>query len=150
MLQMIFLIINLAIGFYAVGIVWANEVDIFRSWQHIHDVGDFREVWHAHWRKLWYWGLIPVGMEFAGAIGLIFFPPDGSPAWAIWGNFSCQLLSLVLTVLFWEQWQAKLSGDPLGPRSPYLAKIYRTHWVRASLTTAYAMILLAWVILLLP
>ena len=150
MLQIVFLVINLSIGFYAVGIVWANEIDIFRSWQHIRDVDDFQTVWHVHWRKLWSWGLIPVGLEFAGSIGLILFHPEGSPSWAIWGNFACQLTSIVLTVLFWEQWQAKLSRDPLGARSPYLTKIYKTHWVRATLTTTYAILLLAWVILILP
>ncbi len=150
MSQIIFLVINLSIGFYAVGIVWANEIDIFRSWQHIHNVDDFRKVWHEHWRKLWCWGLIPVGVEFAGSIGLILYHPVGSPLWAIWGNFACQLLSLVLTVLFWERWQSKLFHDPLGPRSPFLTKIYRTHWVRAVLTTLYAILLLIWVILLLP
>ncbi len=149
MLETIFLIVNMAIGFYAVGIVWANEIDIFRSWQHIHDTTDFRAVWHAHWKKLWTWALIPVGLEFAGSIGLIFFHPAGSPAWGIWGNFTCQLASLVLTILFWEQWQARLYKDPEGSKSPYLAKILRTHWVRAVLTTTYAMLLLAWVILIL-
>ncbi|MBN2151417.1 MAG: hypothetical protein JW839_08230 [Candidatus Lokiarchaeota archaeon] len=149
MLEMTFLIVNLAIGFYAVGIVWANEIDIYRSWQHIHDTKDFRAVWHAHWTKLWAWGLIPVGLEFAGSIGLLFFHPAGSPAWAIWGNFTCQLASAVLTVPFWERWQARLYKDPLGARSPYLAKILKTHWVRASLTTVYAVLLLAWVIIIL-
>jgi hypothetical protein len=146
----IFLIANLAVGFYCVGIVWANEIDIFRSWHYIRDVDDFQKVWHVHWRKLWYWGLIPIGMEFAGSIGLLIFHPDGSPLWAIWGNFTCQLLSLVLTVLFWEQWQAKLSRDPLGSQSPFLTKIFKTHWIRAMLTTTYAIILFVWVILLVP
>lgn len=149
MYELIFLVVNLAIGFYAVGIVWANEIDIFRSWQYIHETADFRAVWHAHWIKLWSWGLIPVAVEFAGSIGLIFFHPAGSPSWAIWGNFACQLLSIILTMLFWEQWQAKLYRDPLGSKSPYLTKILKTHWVRASLTTTYAIILLAWLIIVL-
>ncbi len=106
MSPLIFLLLNLALGFYAVGIVWANEIDIFRSWQHIRDTEDFRTVWHEHWRKLWAWGLIPVSLEFAGAIGLILYHPAGSPAWAFWGNFACQLGSIVLSMLFWERWQA--------------------------------------------
>ncbi len=150
MLEFTFLIVNLAIGFYAVGIVWANEIDIFRSWQYVHDAADFRAVWHAHWVKLWSWALIPVSLEFAGSIVLIFFHPAGSPAWAIWGNFTCQLASIVLAGFLWERWQAKLYKDPLGSKSPYLAKILKTHWMRASLTTAYAMILLAWVLIVSP
>jgi len=149
-IDLIFLIVTLAIGFYAVGIVWANEIDIFRSWQYIHDVADFRAVWHAHWIKLWVWGLIPVGLEFTFSIGLILFHPAGSPTWVIWGNFSCQLASLILTGLFWEQWQAKLYRDPQGSKSPYLGKILKTHWIRALLTTVYAFILLTWVLIVVP
>jgi len=32
----------------------------------------------------------------------------------------------------------------LGSRSPYLAKILKTHWLRKLLVNAYAAILLAW------
>jgi hypothetical protein len=35
----------------------------------------------------------------------------------------------------------------LGSRSPHLAKILKTHWLRTLLVNAYAAILLAWTII---
>src|SRR5262249_31941432 len=49
-----------------------------------------------------------------------------SPVWAIWANLICQNLAIVLTAFLWGQWQAKLSNNPLGFRSPYLTKILAT------------------------
>jgi len=140
-----FLILNLALGFYNVGTIWAMEVDIFRSWKLVGS--DFHSVQEVHWKKLPYWIFAPVALAFIGSIILLWNHPVGSPAWAIWGVFLSQLLSLILTAIFWGQWQAKLSKDPLGSRSPYLAKILKTHWLRTLLINAYAFILLAWVLL---
>lgn len=141
----VFLILNLAIGFYNVGTIWAMEVDIFRSWKLV-SKQHFHLVQEVHWKKLPYWIFTPVGLGLAGAIGLTWHHPVGSPAWAIWTVLLAQLLSLVLTALFWGQWQAKLSQDPLGPRSPYLDKILKTHWIRTLLINASALILLVWVL----
>ena len=64
--------------------------------------------------------------------------------WAIYANLACQILAIVLTAFLWGRWQAKLSKDPLGSRSPYLKKILATHWIRTLLINASALILLAW------
>ena len=139
-----FLIFNLALGFYNVGTIWAMEVDIFRSWKLVGT--DFRKVQEVHWKKLPYWIFTPVGLALVGSIVLIWYHPLGSPVWAIWGVFSFQTLSLILTAIFWGQWQAKLSKDSLGSQSPYLAKILKTHWIRTLLINIYAFILLVWVL----
>ena len=141
--EKIFLLINLALAFYNVGIIWAHEVDIFRSWKLI-EPSNFHSVQNAHWRKLPYWVFGPVGLAIIGAVLLIPYHPAGSPQWAIWTNLLCQLLSLVLTGLIWGRWQAKLSKDSRGSRSPYLDRILRTHWVRTLLISACALILLVW------
>jgi hypothetical protein len=143
--RLTFLILNLAVGFYNVGTVWANEVDIFRSWKLL-DQKDFKRVREAHWKKLPYWVLFPWGLEIAGSTALIWYHPAGSPTWAIYGGTGCLWLSLILTIFMWGQWQKKLSGDPLSSESPYLAKILKTHWIRTSLMSAYAIIVLVWVI----
>ena len=139
----IFLILNLALGFYNVGTIWAMEVDIFRSWKLVK--ADFSRVQEAHWKKLPYWIFTPVGLALVGSIVLIWYHPAGSPVWAI-GVFLVQAISLALTAIFWGPWQAKLSKDPLGSQSPYLAKILRTHWIRTLLINLYAFILLVWVL----
>jgi hypothetical protein len=143
----IFLILNLALAFYNVGTIWAMELDIFRSWKLVG--ADFHKAQEAHWRKLPYWIFTPVGLALFGSIILTWYHPAGSPAWAIWGVLLAQVISLVLTAIFWGQWQAKLSKDVLGTQSPYLAKILKTHWIRTLLINAYAFILLFWVLLLL-
>jgi hypothetical protein len=144
----IFLLLNLALGFYNVGTIWAMEVDIFRSWKLVRPE-DFRVVQDAHWKKLPYWIFAPVGLALIGSIILLWHHPAGSPVWAILGTPLCQLTSLILTAVFWGRWQAKLSRDPLGSRSPYLGKILSTHWLRTALITASGGLLLVWAILVL-
>ena len=140
-----FLIINLALGF----IMLAQ----YGQWKWIffdrgNPVGvDFHTVQEVHWKKLPYWIFTPVALALIGSIALFWYHPVNSPVWAIWGVFILQVISLVLTAIFWGQWQAKLSKDPLGSQSPYLAKILRTHWARTLLINLYAFILLVWVLL---
>ncbi len=141
----LFLLANLALAFYNVGTIWAHEVDIFRTWKLL-GPDTFRRVQTVHWHKLAYWVFIPVGLSLLGSIVLIWYHPLGSPSWAIWGNLLFQLLSHILTALMWGRWQAKLSQDKLGSRSPYLQKILRTHWIRTALINAYAFVLFAWFI----
>jgi hypothetical protein len=140
-----FLLLNLALAFYNVGTIWAMEVDIFRSWKLI-GTEEFHRVQEVHWKKLPFWIFTPVGLALIGSIVLFWYHPTNSPVWAMRGAFLFQALSLILTAFFWGQWQAKLSKDPLGSQSPYLAKIFRTHWIRTLLINAYALALLIWVI----
>lgn len=139
----LFLLTNLALAFYLVGAIWAHEVDIFRNWQ-VLDAESFHRLQVVHWRKLPYWVFAPLAAAFAGSIILIWYHPANSPTWGIWGNLVCQLVSHGLTALMWGPWQAKLSRDPTGGRSAYLALIIRTHWIRTLLITAYGVLLFAW------
>jgi hypothetical protein len=141
----VFLLANLALGFYNVGTIWAHEVDIFRTWALLAPE-DFHAVQSAHWRKLPYWVLFPVALAFAGAVGLVWYHPAQAPAWAFLSPLCLQGLSAVMTALWWGRWQAKLSRDPLGSKSPYLKAILRTHWIRTALITASALVLFAWAI----
>ena len=140
-----FLLANLALAFYNAGTIWAHEVDTFRTWT-IVGSHKFHDVQRAHWRKLPYWVFTPVALGLIGSVALVPYHPNNSPGWLIGLPMVCQILSLVLTAIFWGPWQAKLSQDPLGPRSPYLAKILQTHWVRTLLISANAASLLWWAI----
>jgi hypothetical protein len=136
-----FLFLNLALAFYNVGTIWAHEVDIFRSWKLLNE-SSFRDVQSTHWRKLPYWIFAPVAIALICGVKLLSWHPAGAPRWSIVGALSSQALSLVLTAFLWGPWQAKLAKDPLGPRSPYLARILRTHWIRTLLISVYALMLL--------
>jgi hypothetical protein len=138
-----FLLANLALAFYLVGAIWAHEVDIFRNWR-VLDLANFRRVQSVHWRKLPYWVFAQLALAFAGSLALLRYHPLGSPAWAIWGNLLCQVASHGLTAVTWGPWQAKLSKDPAGSESRYLARILRTHWLRTLLVSGYGSILLIW------
>lgn len=141
----VFLLLNLALGFYNAGAIWAHEIDIFRSWKLL-DLGQSRGVQRVHWRKLPYWVLTPVGLSLLGSIVLFWYHPRNSPFWGVAGVVLCQTLSIVLTASYWGRWQAQLARDPSGPDNPYLAKILSTHWVRTLLVNANALILLLWAI----
>jgi hypothetical protein len=140
-----FLLLNVALAFYNVGTIWAHEVDIFRSWKLI-PPASFHRVQEVHWKKLPYWVLVPVGLALIGSISLIWYRPGNSPEWAPWSAVGCQIAPHVLTALFWGRWQAKLSKDPLGPASPFLARFLSTHGIRTLLINAYGFILLIWAI----
>ena len=119
-----FLLLNVALAFYGIGAIWAHEVDIFRSWKLI-DAKDFPKVQRAHWRKLPYWVIAPVGLSLLGSFALVFYHPAGSPAWALWGNVGCQVVAIVLTALLWGRWQARLAKDPLGSASSISTAFWR-------------------------
>jgi len=136
-----FLLTNLALAFYLVGCIWADEVDIFRSWQML-DAANFRRVQTVHWRKLPYRVFLPSASALSDSLVLIWYHPASSPAWGIWCNLACQLASHVLTALFWGRWQAKLSHDNADGNGVYLALILNTDWVRTLLISAYGAILL--------
>jgi hypothetical protein len=135
------LLLNLCLAFYNVGTIWAHEIDIFRSWKLV-DAESFHAIQSAHWRKLPYWVFVPIGFALLGGVVLVFYRPATTPSWAIYGALICQMFALILTALLWGRWQARLSKDPLGSRSPYLRSILRTHWMRTLLISAYAGFLL--------
>jgi hypothetical protein len=140
----LFLLLNLALAFYNVGTIWAHEVDIFRSWELIGE-SEFHQVQRAHFRKVPYWISAPVGIALLGSIVLLRYHPEGSPLWIAWGVLICQILSMVLTGMFWGRWQARLARDPQGPKSIFLGRILKTHWIRTALINAYAFLILVWV-----
>jgi hypothetical protein len=139
----LFLLLNLALAFYNAGTIWAHEIDIFRTWRLIGSA-EFHQVQTVHFHKLAYWIFAPVGLALLGNIVLIWYRPAGSPGWCVWAALIFQVLSIVLTAVFWGRWQAKLAKDERGAKSPYLAKILRTHWVRTLLINGYAVVFLIW------
>ena len=137
----IFLLLNLALAFYNVGTIWAIEIDIFRSWKFL-DGKTFHIVQHVHWKKLPYWIFIPVGLALIGTITLFWYHPGKISNREIWLALILQVLSHLLTAIFWGPWQAKLSKDESGGESAFLKKILKTHWIRTVLINAYALTLL--------
>lgn len=134
-----------AFSFYLAGAIWAHEIDIFRSWRLV-GAAEFQALQKAHWRKLVYWIFVPLALALAGSVALIGLHPPDSPRWTILGNVGLQLLSLALTAAFWGRWQARLSDDRAGPRSIYLTRILRTHWIRTAIISAYALVMLVWTV----
>ena len=88
--SLVFLLLNVALGFYNAGTIWAMEIDIFRTWKLV-GPKEFHNIQVTHWKKLPYWIFTPVALTLTGGIILVFFHPAGSPAWAIFGNITAQL-----------------------------------------------------------
>ncbi len=116
-----FLLLNLALAFYIAGTIWAHEIDIFRSSKFL-DLKTFYIVQKVHWEKLPYWVFIPVSISFIGSILLFWYHPNKISITEIGIAFASQFMSHLLTGIFWEPWQAKLSKDELGSASRYLKK----------------------------
>lgn len=138
------LLIDLLVGGYNFGTIWAHEVDIFRSWRLVGE--HFSEIQRVHWKKLPYWVLGPVAIGFILSVVMLWLRPSGSPVWGVWGSFGVQVASGVLTGATWGRWQASLARDPRGAQSPYLDRILATHWIRTTLYTANAIVVLLWTI----
>ncbi|MDQ4214382.1 hypothetical protein [Microbacterium capsulatum] len=138
----VLLLIDLLIGGYNFGTIWAHEADIFRTWRLVG--ARFSEVQSTHWRRLPYWVFSPVALGLILAAVLPWIAPASWPAWGVWGSFVLQVVSLVLTATMWGPWQAKLSKDPRGSESPYLHQILSTHWIRTALYSLNALVLLVW------
>ena len=128
MVTMTLFLLVFVLAWYNVGTIWAHEVDIFRTWRLV-PLAAFHRVQSVHWHKLPYWVFLPVGLTIAGSVLLAWRHPDLIPGWAVLANAGCQLLSAILTAVFWGLWQAALGRDPAGPASPYLTRILRTHWL---------------------
>ena len=141
MTKEIFLLLNLVLAFYNVGTIWAMEIDIFRNWK-VLDPKNFHAVQGVHWKRLPFWIFIPLGLALIGSILLFGYHPDKIPSWEIGFPFGFQIVSHILTALFWGQWQNKLSKDDSGGKSLYLAKILKTHWIRTALWNACGLMLL--------
>ena len=90
------ILVNLCLAFYNVGTIWANEVDIFRSWKLL-DNDTFQKVHLVHWHKIPFWIFIPYGIFLAASVGLVWYHPPGAAKWAIWGNLACFLCGYVFT-----------------------------------------------------
>ena len=73
---LLLLLLNLALGFYNVGIIWAHELDIFRSWKLV-DKKDFPTVQLVHWMKLPYWVFTQVAVALIGGVSPGFLSPGG-------------------------------------------------------------------------
>lgn len=142
MANTIFLLLNLVLAFYNAGTIWAHEIDIFRSWKLVSNPEVFHNIQKVHWKKLPYWVFIPVGISFIGSVLLFWYHPEKIPNSTIWIAFTFQFLSHFLTAICWGPWQARLSKDELGNKSPSLKSILKTHWIRTLLINAYALMLL--------
>src|SRR5260370_42004412 len=98
-----FLLINMALAFYNTGLIWVHEVDIFRNWK-LMELSSFNTVRARHWKNLPFLVGAPVGLALIGSVILLVHHPANSPAWAIWGNLLCQVLSHILTAIYWGRW----------------------------------------------
>jgi hypothetical protein len=132
----LFLLLNTALAFYAVGLIWTQDVNVFRPWKLL-NYDDFMKVRRAYWKTTPYLVFIPVGLSLIGAITLIWYHPEKVSTNLVYIAVSTHLLIDITTALSWGQWQARIARGKAGPDSLLLDKLVRTHWIRAIMVTIY-------------
>jgi hypothetical protein len=132
------LILTLIFAWYHVGIVWLVQVV---SWPIFVYVGpnEFEAYHLAWWRGIRYVIFVPSGLTLVGTILLLRFTPSGVPHGILWAALGLYVLTYLLTAVWWGPQQMKLKD----PHAPQFGVILKTHWVRTTLVSGYAAILLA-------
>jgi len=140
--SIILLLSTVALSFYGVGVIWAMELDVFRTWALLNDVEELNRVRGAHWKKLPYFVFVPIGLLLILNIALFWYHPATTPLFLVGLALGIHLLSDVLTAFMWGRWQGQLTFEHHGPDSPLLARLIKTHWIRTLLVTSNGIILL--------
>jgi hypothetical protein len=137
-----FLLLNLAVGFYGVGLIWLVQMSCYPLWAYVGHA-EFHEYHIFWWHSIWGVCFVPAGLSVLGIIAMIWWRPPGVPAKAVWLGIALQFAIWFLTAIWWAPLMARL-GDLSGPAfSALFHKLLVTHWLRVALITAYG-ILLFW------
>lgn len=144
------MLVNLALSFYNVAIIWVMQLDVFYTWRYIPSelVG---QAQGEHFGKLFI-TVFPQAVLATLISGVLLTRrPPGIPKSPLVFGFGLQMLVWLLTALLWGRWQAQIAVAPSGGTQPLLGPanyeryqvLIETHWIRVGMITAYA-ILAAW------
>ena len=136
------LIFTLAASFYDAGTIWMTQFG-WRLWPYVAPA-DFA-VYHDAWWSMIKPVIFPVAaLAFIGSILLIWWRPDGVEGSLVWINAGMQLAVYILTAIFWGPWQAQThyARLPDGSLDPVYQRVMSTHWIRAALISANAVLVL--------
>lgn len=136
------LLTTLAASFYNVGTIWMVHFG-WRLWPFVSpaDFGAYHQAWWAMIKPF----IFPVaGLALLGSFVLIGWRPEGVTAAAVWMNIGLQIFTAVLTIVFWGRWQGQThyARLPNGLLDPMYVRNISTHWIRATLITLNAVIVL--------
>ena len=136
-------LINLAVAFYNVAVIWLMQLDIFPTWRFI-PTSEFGRVQGQHFWRLFLVVFPKAGLAIVLAFLLYRLRPPGLPSQALKLGVVIQISLWLLTALLWGRWQGQIAlpgSEPvpvLGPANYALyQKMLSTHWVRVALITAY-------------
>ncbi len=139
------LLVTLASGFYCVGAAGLAQLN-WELWVHVGRT-EF-EVYHlAWWHGIW-WAIFPVAaVALLGSFAELKWRPIEVPAWSAWLGVIIQVVTYVLTALWWGPGQAQLTQTHMenGSIDPHYYRLVTTNWLRVALITFFG-ILQLWMV----
>jgi hypothetical protein len=132
------LLVNLAVGFYNVGLIWLTQVVCYPLWGHV-GKAEFSQYHLAWWHGIWGVCFVPAGLAVLGAMAMLWLRPPGVPASAVRLGLALQAATWVLTALWWAPLQMRIEEG--GFSVPVFRLLLETHWGRVALVTAYGFLL---------
>lgn len=145
------LVLNLAVSWYNVAVIWLMQTLIYPLWAYL-PTAEFGAIQGRHF--WWLFALVfpQAALATVLSLGLVRRPPLCSLRWVLRLGVAIQIALWVLTAALWGRWQAQLAlpgAAPtplLGPADQGLYELLvDTHWLRVGLITAYAL-LASWLI----
>jgi hypothetical protein len=101
------LLVTLASGFYCVGAVWLAQLN-WELWVHV-GRAEFEAYHLAWWHGIW-WAIFPIAaIALLGSFAELKWRPAEVPAWMVWLGVIIQVVTYVLTALWWGPGQAQLT-----------------------------------------
>ncbi len=133
------LLLTCALALYGTGQVWLVQISSYALWPFV-GRQEFRAYHLAWWRSIWIVVLVPAALVLAGSVLMLWWRPPGAQPWAVWTGFGLQMALLLGTALWWGPLMARIEA-PEGGLSPERYRLLMTtHWLRAGIVTAYAIL----------
>lgn len=130
------LFLTSALSLYGVGNVWLVQLVCYRLWPFLgrQEAFAYHNAW---WRSIWGVIFIPAGAVLLGSLAMLWARPEGVSRGSVRAGFSLQLVTYVLTAVWWGPLMARLISPDGALNEPLYHLLMTTHWLRVALITAY-------------
>jgi hypothetical protein len=136
----ILLLFCTALSFYGLGMIWAMEMVTLRTWTVLHDKETFHQLRSVHWRALPFLVFIPIGILFISSVWLLWYHPAKTPINLIVFAVGIQMVTFILTAMYWGRWERLISVEQQSPQSNLVRVLIKTHWIRTALVSLNAIL----------
>jgi hypothetical protein len=153
------LLLNLALAMMGAGQVWLVQLSSYPLWAYVgpHEFHSYHIAW---WHSIWLPIFVPAGLALCCTISLLWLRPPIVSRSSVWAATLVLFVAYVLTYVWWAPLMALIGATPaefqdvfkwaplldaLGMRGKTQVQLYDllmvTHWLRAVLFSAYAIVI---------